>query len=192
VLTSEEPVKFPNVPFQPHYEEITRQDQVQIYQELVEDSAGELTTSFLRRLTEVKDNRIRPKGYNPKFFAMNSSTFIQALAVIPGQAASDPYYTDPELTGADVITYLVSLDEVPLEQIHDVKVTLYNQSIPPSYLQQRFRGASRGPAGKTEIKRLYYLTSHLNVDDAEDKEGRQVIKDWKFFIASQTKRIEDQ
>jgi len=192
VLPSEEPVKFPSVPFQPHYEVITEEDQVQIYQELVEDSAGALTTSFLRRVTEVKDNRIRPKGYNPEFFALNPSPFIQALAVIPGQAASDPYYTDPELTGADVIQYLISLDEETLSQVHHVKVTLYNQSIPPSYLQQRFRDANRGPAKKAEIERLYYLTSHLNVDDAEDKEGRQVIKDWKFFISSQTKRIEDQ
>ncbi len=190
VLPSEEPARFPDAPFQPHYQTITGQDQVQIYQELVEDSAGMLTSSFLERVTVVKDNRIRPKGYNPEYFAMQSSPFIQALAVTPGQAANDPYYTDPELTGADVVTYLVSLDEVPLDRIHDVKVTLYSQAIPPSYLQQRFQDASVGPAENDEIRRLYYITSHLNVGEAVDGEGLQVINDWKLFLTSTTRELE--
>ena len=189
VLPSEQPVKFPAIPFQPHYQTITRQDQVQIYQELIKDSAGDLTTSFLRRVTKVKGNSIRPRGYDPEYFAMQSSPYIQALAVTDGQAAFDPYYTDPELTGADVITYLVSPDEVPLGEIHDVKVTLFNQSIPPFYLQQRFRDASRGPADKDEINRLYYITSHLDVEEVEDDEGRQVLDEWKFFITSDAKTL---
>jgi hypothetical protein len=40
VLASEQPVKFPEVPFQPHYQTIERGDQVQIYQELIEDRRG--------------------------------------------------------------------------------------------------------------------------------------------------------
>ena len=191
VLPSEEPVKFPDVPFQPHYQTITQDDQVQIYQELVKDSEGNLTTSFLRRVDDVKDNRIRPKGYDPQFF-INSfdSPFINALAETHGQAAFDPYYTDPELTGSDVIEYLISLDEATLVQVHDIKVTLYNQSIPPFYLQQRFRDANRGAAKKDEIERLFYLTSHLNVDDLMDEEGRRVVKDYKFFVTSETMKLQ--
>jgi hypothetical protein len=66
-------------PHQPHYEIITRQDQAQIYQELVSappatgafqcghamPPAGELTTSFLSICAEVKDNRLLPQGYLP-------------------------------------------------------------------------------------------------------------------------------
>src|SRR5262249_21369112 len=62
---------------QPHYEEITRQDQVQIYEELVSTPAnvdapvcgpdampqGQLTTSFLSICTKVKDNRLLPQGF---------------------------------------------------------------------------------------------------------------------------------
>ncbi|MEQ9618504.1 MAG: hypothetical protein RIG61_04960 [Deltaproteobacteria bacterium] len=191
VLPSEEPVKFPDAPFQPHYQVITQQDQVQIYQELIKDSAGNLTTSFLRRVEDVKDNRIRPKGYNPELFiTFFDSPFINALAETHGQAASDPYYTDPELTGADVIEYLVSLDEAALARVHDITVTLYKQSIPPFYLQQRFRDANRGPAEKDEIDRLYYITSHLDLDDVTDEEGRAVIRDWKFYITSDTREVE--
>jgi len=192
VLPSEEPINYPDNPFQPHYQVITQDDQVQIYQELLKDSDGNLTTSFLRRIEEVKDNRLRPKGYDPQLFIdlFDESPFIRALAETHGQAAFDPYYTDPELTGADVIEYLVSLDEETLDQVHDIKVTLYNQSIPPYYLQERFRDANRGPAEKSEIDRLFYLTSHLNVDNVVDEEGHQVLKDWKLYITSETRNLQ--
>jgi len=191
VLPSEEPVKFPDAPFQRHHQVIEREDQVQIYQELIKDSDGQLTTSFLRRIDTVKDNRIRPKGFDPEFYLTFDSIFIQELAEIHGRAKFDPHYFDPNLTGSDVIEYLITLDEETMSKVDNVKVTLFNQSIPPFYLQQRFRDANRGPSEKSEIERLYYLTSHLNVDDVADDDGKQVLKDWKFFIASQTKRIEN-
>lgn len=95
------------------------------------------------------------------------------------------------LTGADIIEYIIPLDDLMLSQVHDIKVTLYNQSIPPFYLQERFRDASRGPAEKDEIDRLYYLTSHLNVNDVIDEEGNPVLKDWKLFITSQSVKLSD-
>ena len=188
VLESEQPVVFPDTPFQPHYQVIDSEDQVQIYQELIKDSEGVLTTSFLRRIEDVKDNRLRPKGYDPEFFNTFSSPFIQALSETHGEAANDPYYTNPQLTGADTITYIAELGE-QIDNADNIQVTLYNQSIPPFYLQQRFRDANRGPAEKDDIERLFYITSHLNVEDTTDEEGNQVIKDWKFFITSATQQI---
>ena len=88
----------------------------------------------------------------------------------------DPYYRDPTLTGADAITYLITLPPEQLAQVNKVRVTLYNQSIPPSYLQQRFMDAAKGPAEKDDIQRLYYLTSHLNPTSA--------IANWKLTLAS--------
>ena len=189
ILSSEDPIKFPEAPFQPHYEVITKQDQVQIYQELVEDSEGDLTTSFLRRVTEVKDNRIRPKGYNPEYYKDSGSEFIKSLSGVIGKTKNDPHYTDPSLTGSDIVQYRISLDKDLLEKVHDVKVTLYNQSIPPFYLQERFRDAYRGPAERDEIERLYYITSHLNVDGVLDDQGASVLSDWKLLITSQTKTL---
>ena len=190
VLATEEPLKNPEAGFQPHYQIITDEDQVQIYQEIIEDSDGNLTTSFLRRFEAVKDNRLRPKGYNPNLFNIFQSEFIKALSETHGEAANDPYFTDPEFTGADRIEYLISLDENTLSQVHDVKVTLYSQSIPPYYLQDRFNDANQGAAEKSEIERLYYLTSHLNVEELVDEKGEQVLKDWKLYITSQTTVLE--
>src|SRR5205085_5695511 len=64
---------------QPHYQVVNREDQAQIYQELVstppKDATpvcgpsatpqGELTTSFLSICAKVKDNRILPQGFLP-------------------------------------------------------------------------------------------------------------------------------
>ena len=110
VLETEQPLRFPRPGYQPHYQVVTRQDQAQIYQEVVEDSDGNVTTSFLRRYKEVKDNRIRPEGYDPGFYTHFTSAYIQALAETPGAAAADPDYVDPQRTGADEVEYDISLD----------------------------------------------------------------------------------
>jgi hypothetical protein len=188
VLPSEQPLKFPNVPFQPHYQTIESGDQVQIYQELVEGSDGSLNTSFLRRVKEVKDNRLRPKGFDPAVFAKHPSPFIQQLAELPGAERFDPYYTDPQLTGADQIEYLIPLDAETLARVDHVQVSLYNQSIPPFYLQERFRDANRGPAKKNDIQRLHHITSRLNVDAVTDDQGQPVLQNWKLLIATPQSR----
>ena len=50
--------------YQPHYQTITSTNQVQIYEELHVDVAGNLTTSFIHRDKEIKDNRLLPKGWS--------------------------------------------------------------------------------------------------------------------------------
>ncbi len=189
VLPSEQPVRFPGAPFQPHYQLVTEGNQVQIYQELVADSAGELTTSFLQRFRELKDNRIRPKGYDPRFYATFDSPFIRELARTPGRARFDRDYTDPRRTGSDRIEYWITLDPETLAQADNVQVTLYYQSIPPFYLQQRFRDAGRGPEERREIERLYYVTSHLDVDGHEAAQDKSVLQNWKLEIARETRLL---
>lgn len=164
--------------YQPHYQDITKGNQVQIYQELIKDSAGYLTTSFLRRVHPVKDNRLRPRGFDPKVFLNSSSPYIRLLGEVEGEAAHDPYYTDPTRTGADEVRYDIHLSPADIARIVRVRATLYSQSIPPYYLQQRFTDATAGPAHKNEIQRLYYLTSHLNT-------GQGVpIENWKLPLVT--------
>jgi hypothetical protein len=169
--------------FQPHHELITSGDQVQIYQELVKDSDGILTSSFLRRAKTVKDNRLRPRGFDPSWYAQNESPYIQLLAHELESLPSyqDPYYSDPKLTGADMVMYQITLTPAQAAKIKKITVQLYNQSIPPSYLQQRFDDASVGPGEKDEIQRLFYMTSHLRTDASTP------IQNWKLLIASDCK-----
>ena len=188
VLFSEQPAVYPYAQIQPHYQTIGSGRQVQIYQELIRDSDGILTTSFLRRVSPIKDNRIRPKGFDPKFFARSSSPYIRELAVLHGEEANDPSYFDPAQTGADTIEYRIPLDPETLSRVDHVQVTLYYQSIPPFYLQQRFQDASVGPGNRDDINRLFYLTSHLNLNDAKSEAGDPVLQGWKLMIAQQTRQ----
>jgi hypothetical protein len=189
VLASEQPGNFEEAIYQPHYQQITRGDQVQIYQEVITDSDGNITTSFLRRKTDLKNNRIKPEGYDPAVFTSSPSVYIQELAILPGDESSDPYYSDPALTGADTIEYLVTLTPQQMAQLDRVEVNLYNQSIPPYYLQERFTDASVGPMEMEDIQRLYYITSHLNTDSVNTEFGANVINSWKLRLSSDSQMI---
>ena len=77
-----------------------------------------------------------------------------------------------------------------MAQVDHVQVTAYNQSIPPFYLQQRFNDANVGVAEKDNIERLYYITSHLNTQNARDDSGTAFIEDWKLMLATDTAVLE--
>jgi len=49
--------------FEPHYREITSSDQVQIYEPILKDSAGKVTTGLLSAVGYLKDNRLLPTGF---------------------------------------------------------------------------------------------------------------------------------
>ena len=190
VLPSEQPVKYPDAPFQPHHQVISEQDQVQIYQELVKDSDGQLTSSFLRRFEMVKDNRIRPLGYRPQRFRTSDSDFIRELADTPGQARFDPDYISARKTGSDVIDYVVRLDAGEIQRVASVEVNLYYQSIPPAYLQQRFRDGQGGAQSGSNIERLYYMTSHLNTTGDEHSPETAPLKNWKINLATASRQLQ--
>jgi hypothetical protein len=175
--------------FQPHYQQITKGSQVQIYEELYTDSEGKLTTSFLRRVHGVKNNRLKPKGFDPEVFANNPSPYIQDLEELVENVADDPYYTNPQLTGADEIEYVISFPQDQSARLGQVTVALYSQSIPPFYLQHRFTDANAGPAEKAEIQRLYYMTSHLNT---ETPAGAAGVQNWKLKIAATCAQVQSQ
>jgi mono/diheme cytochrome c family protein len=179
-LASEKGVKG-TTQYQPHYQTITSQDQVQIYQELIKDSEGHLTTSFLRRVDEIKDNRLRGKGFDPKFYLKNKSPYIQMLGELKGKAAEDAYYSDPKLTGSDVLNYKIKFDDSLIKTIGSISVRLFNQSIPPAYLQDRFSDAKIKGGEKDDIQRLFYMTSHLNTTSDENGKPNS-IKDWKIYL----------
>jgi hypothetical protein len=50
--------------YEAHYDEIGAADQVQIYESMMVDSAGSLTTGLLKGTRFVKDNRLLPQGFD--------------------------------------------------------------------------------------------------------------------------------
>jgi len=72
--------------FEPHYSEIRTPDQVQIYEPILKDENGNVTTSLLSAVGYLKDNRLLPKGFN-------KATAAPEIAV-HGGAENDPAFTD--------------------------------------------------------------------------------------------------
>jgi len=166
-------------PAQPHFygreHPITSSKDVQIYEELIKDSEGNFTTSFIRRDAIVKENRLLPKGWSREGPAPLSFKGEFLHSTFPeGDAAKDPSYTNG--SGTSKLRYAVPFSELPKGVDRSkltVKASLYYQSIPPYYLMQRFEQAPNAPG----TQRLFYLASHLNPKGT-------AIENWKLLIAS--------
>lgn len=177
--------RLPNA-WQPHYQTIDSQDQVQVYQELITNAAGELTTSFLGINKHPKDNRLQPHGFLPEAeridiaAALGDKTPVAGPGAFPmdenlgvavgpeGQAADDPDYQNG--SGVDQFTYVVKdLKSKPAR----VSATLYYQAIPPFYQQDRYCTAAHAAGTPIEdTQRLHYLASNLDLKDTRAENWR--------------------
>jgi len=84
--------------YEPHYAHIDSPEQVQIYEAIMADSKGRVTTGLLEALRFVKDNRLLPKGFDKD----SAHKDIQ----VQGQAQDDPDFAAP----GDRIVYRVALE----------------------------------------------------------------------------------
>lgn len=100
--------------FEPHYDRITRPDQVQIYEPILGDPRGVPTTGLLTATQYLKDNRLLPRGFD-------KATADPEVAVY-GDAARDADFTG----SGDRVHYVV---EVSGGSSYTVDVELRYQSI---------------------------------------------------------------
>ncbi len=155
-------------PYQHHYSvsnPIKSQDQVQIYEELLTDLNRNITTSFLLRDNDLKDNRILPAGWtrNPPI----PEPFLHAT--YPVGIGNDPSYENG--SGTSVVQYQVQLPPgVDATKVF-ATATLYYQSIPPYFLRDRLELGAGHPASE----RLKYLVDNTQLDDTD-------LNDWKLEI----------
>jgi hypothetical protein len=84
--------------YEPHYARIDGPEQVQIYEAIMADSEGRVTTGLLEALRFIKDNRLLPKGFDKD----SAHKDIQ----VQGQAQNDPDFAAP----GDRVVYSVSLN----------------------------------------------------------------------------------
>lgn len=159
-----------NNAYQEHHEVITSDQQVQIYEELTKDADGNFTTSFIRRDKDIKDNRLLPIGWTEKGPDPSLNGRFLKATFPHGAAEKDPDYRDGK--GHDRVTYKIVLPDDVDPSAVSVRATLYYQNIPPYYLNDRFT------IGKGEpTRRLYYITSNLNLEDTP-------MEEWKIRIAT--------
>jgi hypothetical protein len=82
----------------PHYREVTSSDQVQIYETILKDPEGRVTTGLLTTVGYLKDNRLLPSGFD-------KSSAEKDIQVV-GEAADDPNFNDK----GDLVRYSVAAD----------------------------------------------------------------------------------
>jgi hypothetical protein len=183
--------------WQPHFQSINAQNQAQIYQELITDAAGQLTTSFLSINAHPKDNRLQPHGFLPEperiaiAAALGDRTPVVhaegfpldenlGVAVGPeGEAANDPDYQNG--SGMDQLSYVVrGLHGKPAS----VRVRLNYQSIPPFYQQDRYCTAVNAKGTPiTDTERLHYLAARVDLKGTR-AEG------WRLLVTEASARVE--
>ena len=84
--------------YEPHHTVIASPDEVQIYQAVMVDGAGAVTTGLMSAERWVKDNRILPDGFD--------RTNADARVQVVGIAAEDPDFA----AGTDRVHYTVPVD----------------------------------------------------------------------------------
>jgi hypothetical protein len=83
--------------YEPHYDEIGSGDQVQIYESVMADSSGHVTTGLLKGATFVKDNRLLPRGFDKASAASD--------VAVRGEASTDSNFT----AEGDRVRYRIAL-----------------------------------------------------------------------------------
>lgn len=158
--------------FQPHFwfggQDITQQNQVQIYEELVRNPEGFLSTSFIALNETVKDNRLQPLGWSPDGPHADDTKPVGTCNGIEGTC--DPAYQNG--SGGSTVQYVVTSEALRSQNVQ-VRATLNYQTIPPYYQAQRF-----GDASGIDTGRLMRFTQNLKV-------ANTAISNWALPVASE-------
>ncbi len=82
--------------FEPHYQVIDDPGQVQIYEPIITNGSGQVTTGLLAAVMYAKDNRLLPQGFD--------TATADAAIMVHGEAREDPDFQ----AGSDKIRYRVA------------------------------------------------------------------------------------
>jgi hypothetical protein len=84
------------LPFQAHRQVVTDEDQAQIYEEINQTSSLQISSSFLHRYWTLKDNRLRPTGWDPAKVADPALREQYAEATQPGTGPERHWWPKPK------------------------------------------------------------------------------------------------
>jgi hypothetical protein len=159
-----------NATYEPHYNTINDAAQVQIYEMVMGDVNGAVTTVLLRANSHLKDNRLAPKGFTTTHNAYDTVQIV-------GNAFTDPDFNKQgttEGTGIDIVHYNIPLNGYTGDLI--VRAQVYYQPLPPKFTDAVFAHSS------TEIdlmEGLYNSADHTPVIVAEASIGHVGIDETK-------------
>jgi hypothetical protein len=120
--------------YEPHYDEITSQDQVQVYEPIMKGLDGTVTHTLLRATGYLKDNRLPPSGFDKDLLV---SSDVQVM----GAALTDPDF----IGGSDTVTYRLAVGGSTNLQI---TAELKYQALSYGHLQNLFEDSDLQQVGR--------------------------------------------
>lgn len=132
--------------YQPHYQLISESSQVQIYEMIMGNEDGEMTTKLLRAVYPLKDNRLPPRGFSNQHISYDTVKIV-------GQADSDPDFNKNEGTqgsGSDQVVYEINVK--PGSGAVQITVKVFYQTISEKWLQDIF---DSGTEESVDFKAMY-------------------------------------
>ncbi len=142
--------------FEPHYETINNEEQVQIYEFVMGNTIGKVTTILERAHIPLKDNRIVPEGF--RFTHVNYDT-----VKVVGRAAVDADYNSG--LGFDRITYAIPASKIVSGAM--VRAALHYETVPESWLHELF-GRANEDEDISRFKSMYEASDNTPVEVASD------------------------
>jgi hypothetical protein len=142
--------------FEPHYEIINNENQVQIYEFVMGDTQGEVTTVLEKAYVPLKDNRIVPEGFD------SSHSNYDTVKVV-GKAGYDSDY----FSGLGVESVLYAFPIPKADNSSNVKVSLHYETAPESWMYELFENAEMDE-DIHRFKTMYYNTDRSPILIASD------------------------
>jgi hypothetical protein len=124
--------------FEPHYDIIRSEDQVQVYELVNGNVNGDFTTVLEHGAIALKDNRLPPLGFKRQHYTYDTVSIV-------GNASTDANFNPetPETKndygggdGSDIIRYHVPLGE--FEGMLNATATVHYQTLPPRWTEEMF------------------------------------------------------
>lgn len=161
-----------DLPYEPHHEEITAADEVQIYEFAFADVSGAETTILERAATVLKDNRLPPRGFTTSHAAYDT------VAIGPAAAADANFnrWEGAEGTGADRVTYRV--DVGAYRGTVEARVRLRYVSVPKRWVSGLLAASADHPDIEA-FRAMYEGADRTPVDVAG-----AAVAGWTGFVAA--------
>lgn len=118
--------------FEPHYDVINEDDEVQVYEIVMGDVNGDYTSTLERAYQPLKDNRFTPIGFT-------TSHAVYDTTLILGSAQSDDnfnYNLGIEGSGTDRLRYHIPLNGFTGSAT--ASASIYYQTLPPRFTREMF------------------------------------------------------
>lgn len=110
--------------FEPHYNSITQEDQVLIFEAIMADTSGNVTHSLVEGVRYAKDNRLTPKGFD--------KNIVDNDIAVVGVAATDDNFN----AGLDLFEYRIP---VPASGTYNIFAELVYQPLAYGHLEYLFK-----------------------------------------------------